>query len=413
MAGNLTFDELKKAVGGRRDRHGRRCFPDMQGRLIGKRFQAEYLPRRRLRGDAWLRLSAGQRHRYGAGAGLRRRQLGEGLRRLRHEARPGDAAAHSVAAGTALVLCDILDHHSHEALAHAPARHAAASRSRGSTRSACRPISPRSSNSICSTRPTSLREAKGYRDLKTAGSYIQDYHIFQTTKEEEVMRAIRNGLQAAGIPVENSKGEWGPGQEEINVRYAEALEMADRHVILKNGCKEIAYGLGKAVTFMAKWRLRPRRLVEPHPRLAVGCRRQEAALPRCRRPSTACRRLMRQYVAGPARLCAGDHLVPRALHQFLQALPGRHLRADQGDLVAATTAPPASASAAQSTQGHPHRVPHRRRRSQSLSRLRRADRRRPCRHRAEAGAGAALRRRRLSTARRCARCRRRCARRPS
>jgi glutamine synthetase len=94
---------------------------------------------------------------------------------------------------------------------------------------------------------------KGYRSLKTAGSYIEDYHILQTTKEEGVMRAIRNGLQGAGIPVENSKGEWGPGQEEINVRYAEALTMADRHVVLKNACKEIAWTQGKAVTFMAKW----------------------------------------------------------------------------------------------------------------------------------------------------------------
>ena len=50
-----------------------------------------------------------------------------------------------------------------------------------------------------------------------------------TTKEEPVMRAIRNGLEGAGIPVENSKGETGLGQEEINIRYAEALEMADRH----------------------------------------------------------------------------------------------------------------------------------------------------------------------------------------
>ena len=71
--------------------------------------------------------------------------------------------------------------------------------------------------------------------------YIEDYHILQTTKEEGVMRAIRNGLHGAGIPVENSKGEWGPGQEEINVKYAEALDMADRHVILKNACKEIAW----------------------------------------------------------------------------------------------------------------------------------------------------------------------------
>jgi len=68
------------------------------------------------------------------------------------------------------------------------------------------------------------------------------------------MRAIRNGLQGAGIPVENSKGEWGPGQAEINVRYAEALDMADRHVIIKNAIKEIAYAQGKAVTFMSKWR---------------------------------------------------------------------------------------------------------------------------------------------------------------
>src|SRR5262249_53147383 len=68
------------------------------------------------------------------------------------------------------------------------------------------------------------------------------------------MRAIRRGLQGAAIPVENSKGEWGPGQEEINVRYTDALEMADRHAILKNAVKEIAHAHGKAVTFMAKWR---------------------------------------------------------------------------------------------------------------------------------------------------------------
>src|ERR1044072_7436844 len=67
------------------------------------------------------------------------------------------------------------------------------------------------------------------------------------------MRAIRTGLQGAGIPVENSKGEASAGQEEINVRYAEALEMADRHAIIKNGCKEIAWSLGKGITFMGKW----------------------------------------------------------------------------------------------------------------------------------------------------------------
>jgi glutamine synthetase len=94
---------------------------------------------------------------------------------------------------------------------------------------------------------------KGYRGVQTAGRYIEDYHIFQTTKEERLIRAIRNAMDGAGVPVEFSKGEWGPGQAEINLCYAEALEMADRHVIYKNGAKEIAWSQGKALTFMAKW----------------------------------------------------------------------------------------------------------------------------------------------------------------
>jgi glutamine synthetase len=89
--------------------------------------------------------------------------------------------------------------------------------------------------------------------LSPISAYNEDYHIFQTTKEEDVMRAIRTGLQGAGIPVENSKGEAEAGQAEINVRYTDALTMADRHVITKNACKEIAWLQGRAITFMAKW----------------------------------------------------------------------------------------------------------------------------------------------------------------
>ncbi len=98
----------------------------------------------------------------------------------------------------------------------------------------------------------SARE-KGYHNLTTFGWYLEDYHILQTTKEEPIVRAIRNGMEGAGIPVEFSKGEWGAGQEEINLRYAEAVEMADRHSIYKNGVKEIAHLKGHAVTFMAKY----------------------------------------------------------------------------------------------------------------------------------------------------------------
>jgi glutamine synthetase len=95
--------------------------------------------------------------------------------------------------------------------------------------------------------------AKNYHDLQPMGSYIEDYHIFQGTKEDDLVGAIRRSLDGSGVPVEFSKGEWGPGQQEINLAYCDVLEQADRNVIYKHAAKEIAYAQGKAVTFMAKW----------------------------------------------------------------------------------------------------------------------------------------------------------------
>ncbi len=95
--------------------------------------------------------------------------------------------------------------------------------------------------------------AKRYHGLTPVSSYLEDYHILQTSKEEPLVRAIRNHMEAARVPVEFSKGEWGRGQEEINLRYAGALEMADRHVLYKQGVKEIAWSQGSSVTFMAKY----------------------------------------------------------------------------------------------------------------------------------------------------------------
>ncbi|HWN91446.1 MAG TPA: glutamine synthetase family protein, partial [Verrucomicrobiae bacterium] len=95
--------------------------------------------------------------------------------------------------------------------------------------------------------------AKRYHGLTPVSNYLEDYHILQTSKEEPLVRAIRNGMEAARVPVEFSKGEWGRGQEEINLRYTDALEMADRHVLYKHGVKEIAWQQGCSVTFMAKY----------------------------------------------------------------------------------------------------------------------------------------------------------------
>ena len=100
----------------------------------------------------------------------------------------------------------------------------------------------------------SYRDAskKGYRDLETAGWYVEDYHLLQGTREELFNGSVRRHLAASGIPVENSKGEWGCGQHEMNIRYAGVLDMADRHTIMKHAMKEIADGLATSITFMAK-----------------------------------------------------------------------------------------------------------------------------------------------------------------
>ncbi len=226
---------------------------DMAGQLIGKRFQAEFF------------LDSAHEETHGCNYLL--------ANDIDMEPVPGYAAASwskgygdfvlkpdlatlrriAWLPGTALVLADVLDHHSRAELPHSPR----AVLKRQLARLAARGITAFFASELefyLFDESYEAAHAKDYRGLKTVGYYSEDYHVFQTTKEEEVMRAIRRSLQASDIPVENSKGEWGPGQEEVNIRYAEALAMADRHVVLKNGVKEIAHAQGKAVTFMAKWR---------------------------------------------------------------------------------------------------------------------------------------------------------------
>ena len=94
---------------------------------------------------------------------------------------------------------------------------------------------------------------RGWHGLTPHSSTIEDYQLLQTAREEYVVRRIRNEMRVADIPVEFSKGEAGRGQHEVNVTYDEALVTADRHLVFKNGIKEIAAQEGRAATFMAKW----------------------------------------------------------------------------------------------------------------------------------------------------------------
>ncbi|PSM17487.1 glutamine synthetase family protein [Nitratireductor sp. StC3] len=252
MSAMMTFEELKRAVAAGEIDTVLAAAVDMQGRLIGKRFIGSY----------FVESAHGETHgcNYLLANDIDMEPV-PGYKAASWTKGYGDFVLKPDLATirplpwlekTALVICDIQDHATHGDLPHSPRgilkRQAARLRERGWLAYFASELE----FYLFEETYRSARE-KNWRDLDTASPYIEDYVIHLTTKEEAVMRAIRNGLHGAGIAVENSKGEWGPGQEEINVRYAEVLEMADRHAILKTGCRDIATAMGKSVTFMAKY----------------------------------------------------------------------------------------------------------------------------------------------------------------
>ncbi len=93
---------------------------------------------------------------------------------------------------------------------------------------------------------------KNYLGLAPSSDYRIDYHTLQPGRDEPLFRSMRNLMLAAEVPVESSKGEFGRGQHEINFIYTEPIAMADGHVIFKQGVKEIAAQQGKSVSFMPK-----------------------------------------------------------------------------------------------------------------------------------------------------------------
>ncbi|MBI4923582.1 MAG: glutamine synthetase [Devosia nanyangense] len=228
------------------------AFPDMQGRLIGKRFQAEFFLEGAIDETHGCDYLLANDMDMEPVPGYEAANWAKGYGDFVMKPDLGTLMKTTWLEGTALILADLVDHHHHEPIPHSPRAMLKAQLKRleklGLTANFASELEFYLFNET-------FRSAydKGYRNMETAGYYIEDYHIFQTTKEEGVMRQLRKHLTASGIPVENSKGEWGPGQEEINVKYADALTMADRHVVLKNATKEIAHLQGQAVTFMAKW----------------------------------------------------------------------------------------------------------------------------------------------------------------
>ena len=179
---------------------------------------------------------------------------------------------------------------------------------------------------------------KGYRDLEPANLYNIDYSLLGSARVEPLIRRIRNEMAAAGMTVENSKGECNLGQHEINFRYGEALRRADDHAIYKNGAKEIAAQEGMSITFMAKFNEREGNSCHIH------CSLADART--ARTPSRADQAAVRPLPRRPARLHARADAVLRAPRQLLQALRAEARSRRPRSPGAATTAPARCGSSA-------------------------------------------------------------------
>ncbi|UCH38842.1 MAG: glutamine synthetase [Gammaproteobacteria bacterium] len=252
MPGNLNLDALKEKVARGEIDTVITAIPDMQGRLMGKRFQAEFFLE-----SAWEETHCCN---YLIATDLEMYTV-DGYASTSWAAGYGDYVMKPDLAtlrvlpwleGTAMVTCDLLDHHTHELVPHAPRSVLKHQVNRLRAMGLASAVATELEFFVFHESFDQMRD-KDYRDMTTISPYNEDYHIFQTTKEESLMRAIRNGLQGAGVGVENTKGEADPGQAEINVCYTDALEMADNHCLVKNAVKEIAFLNGRAVTFLAKW----------------------------------------------------------------------------------------------------------------------------------------------------------------
>src|SRR5690606_10517961 len=252
LRGKLSEAELKDKVVNEEIETVILAFPDHYGRMMGKRFDAEFFVQNIKEGThaCDYLLTTDMEMEPVQGYRFANWELGYGDFHLVPDLSTLREA--TWLEKTALVICDLESEKTHDLIPVAPRtilrrQIEAASKSGFETFAA--------SELEYYVFENSYRQAneQSYHNLKPVGWYLEDYHILQGTRTEKFTAAARKHLKNSGIPVENSKGEWGLGQHELNVRYTETLEMADRHVIFKQCLKELADSMGLSVTFMAKY----------------------------------------------------------------------------------------------------------------------------------------------------------------
>jgi glutamine synthetase len=252
MLGNLTMDALRKAAGTGEIDTVLVCMVDMQGRLMGKRLHVtHFLDHGHKETHCCNYLLATDLAMYtveGYAATSWRKGYGD------YVMRPDLATMRRVPwlPGTAMVLCDVLDHHTHRPIPHSPRALLKAQLSRVEGAGFGARMATELEFFLFRGTPEEIR-ANGLR-LAPISAYNEDYHILQTTKEEGILRPLRNHLVGAGIPVEGTKGEAEAGQAELNIHYGDGVLAADYHTIAKHAAKEIAWASGATASFLPKWR---------------------------------------------------------------------------------------------------------------------------------------------------------------
>jgi glutamine synthetase len=248
----LTIDELRAGVGDGAIDTVVVAFTDMQGRLLGKRVHAEYfleegIADHGVEGCNYL-LALDMEMDPIPGYAIANWEQGYGD----FVVRPDPATLRRIPwlEGTALVLGDVLWHDG-SPVRPSP-RQVLQTQVERARAAGYEPMFGSELEFYLLRETYAEAHAKHYRDLTPSVPYILDYHVLATTYDEPLLRQIRNGMHAAGIRVESSKGEAWPGQQEVNFKYADALTMADNHSVYKNGAKEIAFLNGCSITFMAK-----------------------------------------------------------------------------------------------------------------------------------------------------------------
>ncbi|MCA0232240.1 glutamine synthetase family protein [Runella limosa] len=249
--GLLTIEQLQDAVQQQTIETIIVAFTDHYGRLVGKRFDAEYFVNdvfeSGTHGCNYL-LTTDMAMEPVPGYSFANWELGYGDFHL-----VPDLSTLRIAAWldrTAMVICDVKNEKTHEYVDIAPRSILRAQLEKASDYTVFA-----ASELEYYLFENTFRDAhdQAYHNLKPVGWYIEDYHILQGTRTEAFNAAARRYLKQSGVPVETSKGEWGLGQHELNVRYSDILDMGDRHVVYKQCLKEIAEAMGWSVTFMAKF----------------------------------------------------------------------------------------------------------------------------------------------------------------